>query len=144
MWPHMYVTYSLTHATAEATASHTPAPCRLSPADTNRGDSLELHNSSMIQTHLMLRICLSISTFDNAITLISTVYIIFIWKIFYCWHTRHQTEPPPPPGVLHRMHEAWSFWIPSCSDPPKINFYTGECFIAGCLVVGYIRSELKT
>ena len=48
--PHMYVTYSLTHATAEATASHTPAPCRLSPADT-RGDSLQLHNSSMIPTH---------------------------------------------------------------------------------------------
>ena len=42
MWPHMYVTYSLTHVTAEATASHTPAPCRLSPADTNRGDSLAL------------------------------------------------------------------------------------------------------
>ena len=79
----MYVTYSLTHATAEATASHTPAPCRLSPADTH-GDSLELHNSSMIPTHLSLRICLSISTIENVITLISTAYIIFIWKIFYC------------------------------------------------------------
>ena len=98
----MYVTYSLTHATAEATASHTPAPCRLSPADTH-GDSLELHNSSMIPTHLMLRSCLSISTIDNVINIYTIVYVIIFISGKYLTHPAPDTGPPP--SVLHRMHE---------------------------------------